>query len=521
MPGSGPDLSFGRAVELPGRGRTWAYDSGPPAGRPHRPALLLLHGWTSTAALNWFRCFPILRREFRVIALDHRGHGRGIRSRRPFRLEDCADDAAALIEQFGTGPVTAVGYSMGGPIAQLLWRRHPEVVDSLVLCATAARFVSTDQRSTAFGVVGQGMALGLATVPAVVRQNGFRLLVRNRLADAGMSPWAIAEWERNDPAALVQAGLALGRYDAKSWIGSIDVPTAVVVTELDNVVSPRRQQFLVDNIPGAVRFGVAGDHRAVEEQATLFGPALIEACRTVQLAPRPLGAERRPLGPAPLPSPQSRSADPVGGWCAPPAPTPIPRPRPGHRRGPARSPRPPLFPVPRRSAPIPAAARPAPPPAPWRPSRDPSAGRRRPGRWCAGCGATRADTRHTLRVAGAHVQLGALAGAVAERRQHGPGRVDEGPIGPALGDSGQPHQPGAEHEAAALVAVDQAVVLEGGRQPMGRGPRQRRSPRPARPASTARPRGQSRMPTALSSTPTPLILTLTSRDTISECETWP
>ena len=285
MSDSGPDLSFGRAVDLPGRGRTWAYDTGPPAGRPDRPALLLLHGWTSTAAMNWCRCFPFLRRDFRVLALDHRGHGRGIRSRRPFRLEDCADDAAALIEQLGTGPVTAVGYSMGGPVAQLLWRRHPEVVDSLVLCATAARFTSSEPRSTAFGVVGQGMALGLATVPSVVRQNGFRLLVRSRLVDSGMAPWAVAEGERNDPAALVQAGLALGRYDASSWVASVDVPTAVVVTELDNIVSPRRQQYLVDHVPGALRFGVAGDHRACVEAARLFVPALTDACRTVQLTP--------------------------------------------------------------------------------------------------------------------------------------------------------------------------------------------------------------------------------------------
>ena len=34
------------------------------------------------------------------------------------------------------GPVIAVGYSMGGPVAQLLWRRHRDLVDGLVLCAT-------------------------------------------------------------------------------------------------------------------------------------------------------------------------------------------------------------------------------------------------------------------------------------------------------------------------------------------------------------------------------------------------
>ena len=37
-------------------------------------------------------------------------------------------------------PVVVVGYSMGGPVAQLLWQRHPDLVAGLVLCATSDRF---------------------------------------------------------------------------------------------------------------------------------------------------------------------------------------------------------------------------------------------------------------------------------------------------------------------------------------------------------------------------------------------
>jgi 3-oxoadipate enol-lactonase len=241
--------------------------------------VLLLHGWTSTAALNYFRCFGALSREFRVIALDHRGHGRGIRARRPFRLEDCADDAAALAGELGTGPVIPVGYSMGGPIAQLLWRRHPEMVDGLVLCATAARFSPSRPYPATFGLIGSGAALALSGVPPTVRSRGYELLVRNRLNGTGIANWAIAEWQSHDPAALLQAGMALSRFDSTSWIGTIDVPTAVVITELDVTVPPGRQRRLAEAIPGSVVFRVRGEHRACADQPGQFVPALMRACR--------------------------------------------------------------------------------------------------------------------------------------------------------------------------------------------------------------------------------------------------
>ena len=133
-----PPLPPGRLVPLPGRGTTFVREL---AGPPGAPTVILLHGWTVTADLNWFPSYGPLARRFRVLALDQRGHGRGLRSWRPFRLEDCADDVAALAQVTDTDRAIVIGYSMGGPVAQLVWRRHPELVEGLVLCATSARFV--------------------------------------------------------------------------------------------------------------------------------------------------------------------------------------------------------------------------------------------------------------------------------------------------------------------------------------------------------------------------------------------
>lgn len=271
LPPSGP-------VRLEGRGRTWVYDTGPPTGPAAGPPVVLLHGWTSSAALNWYRCFESLSERHRVVALDHRGHGRGIRSRRPFRLEDCADDTAALIRQLGLGPSIVAGYSMGGPVAQLVWKRHRDVVEGLVLCATAARFPMRRELRGIAWPFSYGVSIALAGVPYELRRQGVSRLLRSRGSNPGTAPWALEEWERLDPASMIQAGLALGRFDSRDWVGGIDVPTSVIITTQDTSVSPRRQRALAEAIPGAVAFEVAGAHRACVEEHRLFVPALLEAC---------------------------------------------------------------------------------------------------------------------------------------------------------------------------------------------------------------------------------------------------
>src|SRR3954469_24325137 len=112
VPVDGPPFPMGKRVELPGRGTTFVRQV---EGPPGAPTLLLLHGWMASGGLNWFRVFDALGEHFNVIAVDMRGHGRGIRNGRRFRLADCADDAAATLDVLGITSVIPVGYSLGGP----------------------------------------------------------------------------------------------------------------------------------------------------------------------------------------------------------------------------------------------------------------------------------------------------------------------------------------------------------------------------------------------------------------------
>jgi len=270
-----PALPPGRAVELPGRGATFVREL---AGPPGAPTLLLLHGWTVTADLNWFTAYEQLGRRYRIVALDHRGHGRGLRSREPFTLEDCADDAAALCEVLGIERCLAVGYSMGGTVAQLVWHRHRDLVDGLVLCSTGAHFADTRNEQLHF------MSLaGLASLVRLTPERARAWLGEQYLARRGRAyeAWALEELARHDLAALLEAGRAIGRFASDEWLGTIDVPTAVIVTMQDQVVPVRRQLALFEGIPTAVAYRVDGQHDAVVSQADTYLPVLLEACDQV------------------------------------------------------------------------------------------------------------------------------------------------------------------------------------------------------------------------------------------------
>lgn len=271
-----PTLPPGEALELPGRGTTFVRRLAGPEGAP---TLVLLHGWTATADLNWFTAYEALGKRYHVVAIDHRGHGRGIRSKKLFRLEDCADDAIAACDALGIDQIIPVGYSMGGPVAQLMWKRHSDRVSGLVLCATSGYFVtSREERLSFMGL--SGLAAVARLTPLQARRWLTAQLYLQRKTEQ-WEPWAIDEASMHDWRAVLEAGRAIGSFSSRSWIGEVDVPTSVVITMRDRVVPVRRQVRLFESIKGAEAFRVDGDHDAVVANADRFVPTLLRAAHSV------------------------------------------------------------------------------------------------------------------------------------------------------------------------------------------------------------------------------------------------
>lgn len=267
-----PWLPEGRTVQVPGRGEFFVRRHVHPDSSA--PTLLLLHGWTASADLQYFSAYRALAERYSFVGIDHRGHGRGLRTTERFRLVDAADDAAAVVRALGIDSVIPVGYSMGGPISMWVTRRHPDLVRALVVQATAMEWRArwTDRLSWMW-LPALGWILRSWAYPRYLKRAVVRVIPVGHDLEPVL-PWILGEMQRGNPHAIVDAGGELKRHDARPWAAELAVPAAMLLTTRDRLVRPRKQRALA----AALRAEVTefdGDHLCTMEQPVEYAAAIV------------------------------------------------------------------------------------------------------------------------------------------------------------------------------------------------------------------------------------------------------
>ena len=188
-----------------------------PGPTPTAPTVVLLHALGCTAYLSWALALGELSQHYRVITLDQRWHGRGIRSPR-FRFADCADDVAAVLDELGVERAVIAGYSMGGAIAQLMWRRHPERVAGLVLCSTARNYRGATRERFFFPVLTAAMHPLSRVALTRVERMAATLPELPSLDIADPAAWGKAEFRSTSAWSMPEVLSELGRFNSAPWI---------------------------------------------------------------------------------------------------------------------------------------------------------------------------------------------------------------------------------------------------------------------------------------------------------------
>lgn len=187
------DKPAGQMIEAKGV-KVWYSSQG--QGEP----VVLVHGWLSSSAINWDLpgITSRLARDFQVIQLDVRGHGR---SDKPSAEADygteLVEDVVRVLDQLQVKKAHLVGYSMGGIVVANFIAKHPDRVLS--------------------GTLG-GMGW---------------------LKEGGAGQWMFSRIGRNDPdaKALAICGRSLAKLAlTEDEIKSIKVPMTVIVGDDDNLI---------------------------------------------------------------------------------------------------------------------------------------------------------------------------------------------------------------------------------------------------------------------------------------------
>ena len=94
--------------------------------------LILLHG--NGENCDYFEHqIPCFARDYRVIAIDTRGHGQSPRGEKPFTIVQFAEDLRDFMDEKAIGKAILLGFSDGGNIALTFALKYPERVDKMIV----------------------------------------------------------------------------------------------------------------------------------------------------------------------------------------------------------------------------------------------------------------------------------------------------------------------------------------------------------------------------------------------------
>ena len=110
--------------------------------------------------------------------------------------------------------------------------------------------------------------------------------------------WILGQLRNTSPGAITRALAEVIRFDSTTWVGDIDVPTAVLVTMRDRAFGLRRQQWPASRIPEADTVQVDAGHAGCTFAADKFVAGLLAAVESVHsrlptLRTRSMSAEKR------------------------------------------------------------------------------------------------------------------------------------------------------------------------------------------------------------------------------------
>lgn len=208
-------------------------------------AVLFLHGMGCDGS-DWRPQLDAFGDRFRVVAIDHRGHGRSDRDvGQGYSIAGFAADAVGVLDHLGIDRAHVVGLSMGGMIAQEIAVTVPERVCTLSLMDTFARSGEGGIAMLADQVEAGGIEALAGGFPSLV------FAAATRAGRPDLLERFDTQFRGNTPACLAWAMRAIGGLDTYGRLGSVTAPTVVFCGAEDNLTPLPQAEELAAAINGA------------------------------------------------------------------------------------------------------------------------------------------------------------------------------------------------------------------------------------------------------------------------------
>lgn len=217
----------------------------------------------------WDAVMPYLLPYFQILRYDTRGHGKSSVTPRPYSIELLGNDVIALLDNLKIGKVTFCGLSMGGLIGQWLGIHHPERLEKLIICNTAAKIgVAEVWNERIDGILKNGTpsiweaTLGRWFTPHFQQQREPIAAVK-------------AAFLRCDTEGYAACCAAVRDADFRADIESITTPTLIIAGQYDPVTTVEHAHFMQLKIKNSVVKVLKAAHLSAVECAKEFAQAVI------------------------------------------------------------------------------------------------------------------------------------------------------------------------------------------------------------------------------------------------------
>jgi len=187
-----------------------------------------------------------LRKRFRILRYDTRGHGQSAGPPGPYTIEQLADDFLGLLDALQLGAVHFCGLSMGGMIGMRLGIHAPGRLRKLVLSNTGPKIGTHEIWKSRIETVEKD---GMKPIAAGVMERWFTPAFRAK------APRTVAQiqkmLEEANPDGYAACCAAVRDYDCRTQLEKIGAPTLVITGAHDPATPAEDGRFLADHIRGA------------------------------------------------------------------------------------------------------------------------------------------------------------------------------------------------------------------------------------------------------------------------------